>query len=1015
MIGYSGAVPVITYTVDDGNGGTDTSTLSLTVDPVPTPRASGIDTDNDGIDDDIDLDDDNDGILDEDEGTFVEGESPITDLVLVLDGSNSVFFFNFLDMLESTASAIEDQSVVPHNGSVRLTVVQFATTARVELAPVIVNGSNIASIAATIRNIEYMDQGSLTHTGIDLAVSELAGLSPVSANQTMVLITDGAPENVTAATTAVTNAQAAGIDTLNVIGIGTEVDDAFNESVVFPQPADDDDGFYVKANTFAAYENALRQVVGTSVPVLVDVDSDGDGTVDRLDLDADNDGISDLTESGQDASVVDTNNDGIVDGTVLANGVPVQANGGQDPADSDGDGRDDFRDLDSDNDGIVDTVEARPTAGYVANDGDVTDNDNDGDGVIDIFDANEGAGTFGGTFIAPVDTDGDGTADFRDLNSDDDGLTDFAESGLTPGADANNDGVGDALGATLGDPDGIVNDPQAVLANEVGDTTEVAYREFTDTDLDGVADTIDLDDDNDGILDTIEDGPIKSAGFFSTVGAPGTNVVDGSSYPITPDTTITYDLAINSGSGTVQTYDAGANGDALRLQASSSSNFAGELDLTFSSSVRNVSFALTDFDNLESYTVNIYDPDGNLYDLSSAGVTSIGSNILQTGNTFSETTDLGNANGNSPSDPFGSVYFNIAGLVSRIEIDFTHSKSSSSVRLLEPTFTVVNDTDSDGIIDSLDLDSDNDGISDLAESTGGTGVALADTNNDGTVSLAESLAAGATGTGDIDGDGLMDIFDADTADISAAASAGTTPIDSDGDGLTDQLDLDRDNDGIADTIEARPTAGYVANDGDVTDNDADGDGVIDIFDANDGTGTFGGTFAAPEDTDGDGTVDYLDTDSDDDALLDSAESGLTPGADANGDGIGDGTGASYADPDGIVNNPQTALANQTGDTTEVGYREVNDPPIPVDPLGPLNLNPTGDAHEVQGFDNELISIDLSEGFSDPNGDPLSFTVDMTGAPAWLTFDPLTNTFTGTPPIDNPGDTAGVTYRHSCYG
>ncbi len=271
------------------------------------------------------------------------------------------------------------------------------------------------------------------------------------------------------------------------------------------------------------------------------------------------------------------------------------------------------------------------------------------------------------------------------------------------------------------------------------------------------------------------------------------------------------------------------------------------------------------------------------------------------------------------------------------------------------------------------------------------------------------MAAGATGTGDIDGDGLMDIFDADTADISAAASVGTTPIDSDGDGLTDQIDLDADGDGIADTIEARPTAGYVANDGNVTDNDADGDGVIDIFDANDGTGTFGGTFAAPEDTDGDGTVDYLDTDSDDDALLDSAESGLTPGADANGDGIGDGTGASYADPDGIVNNPQTALANQTGDTTEVGYREVNDPPIPVDPLGPLNLNPTGDAHEVQGFDNELISIDLSEGFSDPNGDPLSFTVDMTGAPAWLTFDPLTNTFTGTPPIDNPGDTAGVTF------
>ncbi len=464
---------------------------------------------------------------------------------------------------------------------------------------------------------------------------------------------------------------------------------------------------------------------------------------------------------------------------------------------------------------------------------------------------------------------------------------------------------------------------------------------LVDTDGDGLDDADDLDDDNDGILDTVEDGPTESAGLFSTIGAPGSNVVDGSSYPITPDTTITYDLAINSGSGTVRTYDAGANGDALRLQASGSSSFAGELDLTFSSSVRNVSFALTDFDNLETYTVNIYDPDGNLYDLAAAGVTSIGTNLLQTGNTFAEQFDSGNSNGDSPSDPFGSVYFNIAGLVSRIEIDFTHSKASSSVRLLEPTFTVVYDTDSDGIIDSLDLDSDNDGISDLVES--GQDAAVVDTDNDGIVDGPVNIVTG----------------------IAAAAAGGVTPIDSDGDGLTDQLDLDSDNDGIADTIEARPTAGYVANDGNVTDNDADGDGVIDIFDANDGTGTFGGTFAAPEDTDGDGTADYLDTDSDDDGLLDAAESGLTPGADTNGDGIGDGTGASYADPDGIVNNPQTALANQSGDTAQVGYRELaNNPPVDPD-----------DTNTVT--ENTVLAVDAANGLlngaTDADGDTLTIT------------------------------------------
>ena len=31
---------------------------------------------------------------------------------------------------------------------------------------------------------------------------------------------------------------------------------------------------------------------------------------------------------------------------------------------------------------------------------------------------------------------------------------------------------------------------------------------------------------------------------------------------------------------------------------------------------------------------------------------------------------------------------------------------------------------------------------------------------------------------------------------------------------------------------------------------------------------------------------------------------------------------SYADPDGIINDPSTDLANETGDTSEVGFREV---------------------------------------------------------------------------------------------
>ena len=233
------------------------------------------------------------------------------------------------------------------------------------------------------------------------------------------------------------------------------------------------------------------------------------------------------------------------------------------------------------------------------------------------------------------------------------------------------------------------------------------------------------------------------------------------------------------------------------------------------------------------------------------------------------------------------------------------------------------DTDGDGITDDLDLDSDNDGISDLYESGTSAVNIAADTNSDGTISLAESAAI-VGGSGDADFDGLMDIFDQNTGDTTAAASIGTNPINSDGDLILNFRDLDSDADGIPDTVEARATTPYAQNDGDVSNNDADGDGVIQLFDTNDlGTGVFGGTFVAPQNTDGTEQPDFLDQNSEGDAATDIAESGLTlTGTDSNNDGIDDNVGASYSDPDGNINTPSLNLANEFGDTTEVAYREV---------------------------------------------------------------------------------------------
>ncbi|MCB0371516.1 MAG: hypothetical protein KDD31_00745 [Muricauda sp.] len=117
--------------------------------------------------------------------------------------------------------------------------------------------------------------------------------------------------------------------------------------------------------------------------------------------------------------------------------------------DTDGDGIPNYQDLDSDGDGIPDNVEAQTSTGYTAPSG--SDSDNDG-----LDNAYESSG------IAYIDTDGDGTPDFLDTDSDDDGTSDTTEAALTlSGSDSDNDGLDDNLDTTTGydDPGGDIDDP----------------------------------------------------------------------------------------------------------------------------------------------------------------------------------------------------------------------------------------------------------------------------------------------------------------------------------------------------------------------------------------------------------------------------------------------------------------------------------------------------------------------------------------------------------------------------
>jgi len=182
------------------------------------------------------------------------------------------------------------------------------------------------------------------------------------------------------------------------------------------------------------------------------------------DLDSDGDGIVDVIEAG----LPDANLNGIVDGTIGANGwsTTVSAMGSLGLRSTDGDGKPDYLDIDSDNDGIPDNIEGQTTAGYLL----PTLTDADGDGLTSPYD-NQPA-VYGGAGIMVYDHDADGTPDYRDLDTDADGLPDIVE-----GNDFNLNGIPDDNVTLTGlDTDGDGLDNRFDSLNSVTTIKGTSYR-----------------------------------------------------------------------------------------------------------------------------------------------------------------------------------------------------------------------------------------------------------------------------------------------------------------------------------------------------------------------------------------------------------------------------------------------------------------------------------------------------------------------------------------------------------
>ena len=655
------------------------------------------------------------------------------------------------------------------------------------------------------------------------------------------------------------------------------------------------------------------------VPDAGSVDTDGDGTPDGYDLDSDNDGVLDNLETRTDREAVkalDLNPNGSIDVTfaVGANGIADAIETSPDSGilifnllDSDGDGVADFRDTDSDNDGIFDIIEAGGTDNNV--DGRVDSfSDSDGKGVDDaiqssalpLFDT-DGDGTLDyrdidsdGDFISdaieggnnpanPTDTDGDGAADYRENDSDGDGANDRTEAGSNPAipADTNGNGVADFQEA------GVVNDGSQNNGNGSGNNNAGGQSGANgpDIDGDGIANRDDLDDDNDGIPDNVE----------GLIDANGDGVADAGSRD-------------SDGDGTPDGWDLDSDNDGLldNREAHPDYNFVSGLDQVVNGAI-DIGVAVgsnglaniietSDDSGQINYTLQDTDGDGtpDFMDLDSDG---------------DGITDLVEAGG-TDADGDG-----------RID-NFVDADDKGVDDAIQASALPVFDTDGDGNPDYRDLDSDNDQIGDSVEAgsnpnqpadTDGDGAAdYRETDSDGD-GVSDTVEAGLDGNGsgnnngngngnngattdepDRDGDGIPNAVDLDDDNdgipdwveglVGEGNLAGSGSRDTDGDGTPDGWDLDSDNDGLLDNREAHPDFSVVNAYDQIVNGAYDisavvgANGIPDILETSPDSGEL--NFVV-QDTDGDGTPDFMDLDSDNDTIGDLVEAG---GVDADADG-----------------------------------------------------------------------------------------------------------------------------------
>lgn len=198
-------------------------------------------------------------------------------ICFALDGSGSMSPTDFALQRDAIAAAVEDATIVPHDATVEVSVVKFASGAANEVAPTVVDAtssepSGNSPLGNAIRAITFQGGGTNIEAGLNACVSKISGSSKFKA----INIATNGGANIGETDPAVLRAatEAAGIDRLDAEAVGIAANLAFLKILVFPGTAEQVapggtpsgvDGFVMEVLSFADFAEAIA----VKIPIVI--------------------------------------------------------------------------------------------------------------------------------------------------------------------------------------------------------------------------------------------------------------------------------------------------------------------------------------------------------------------------------------------------------------------------------------------------------------------------------------------------------------------------------------------------------------------------------------------------------------------------------------------------------------------------------------------------------------------------------------------------------------------------